>query len=144
MRLKLAIHALCRKRAYLAGEIEVAEAKLAKQRATLAHLDATLRYLHPDADPEAIVDVRPVLRNLWFRHGEHVRYCREALRDAEGPLPTRLIIEYVMRAKSLDRDDRQLRAQIAEQTRTVMTKLVKRGDVQRVITGPETWWELAQ
>jgi hypothetical protein len=50
----LAVAALIRKRAELAGEIEAALAKVARQRAELVHLDAVIRLLDPAAEPEAI------------------------------------------------------------------------------------------
>src|SRR5579862_7208960 len=102
MRYTYAISALRHKRARLAGEIEAAERAIAKQRATLATVDATLRLFHPDADPEHITAIRPIARDMVFRHGERRRLCREAMRDAGTPIPTRMVTEYVMRAKGLD------------------------------------------
>lgn len=66
MEYKTTIAGLRRKRAHLAGEIEAAAQRLAKDRAALAALDATPRLFHPDADPEHIVTIRPPLRCLNF------------------------------------------------------------------------------
>ena len=47
-----AISALSRKRAELAGEIIARAAALDQLRADLAHLDAAIRIMCPDAEPE--------------------------------------------------------------------------------------------
>jgi hypothetical protein len=142
MRYYYAIAALRHKRARLAGEIEQAERAIAKQRETLATLDATLRLFHPDADPAHITAIRPIARLSLFRHGEQRRLCREALRDAGAPLPTRLVTEYLMRAKGLDPSDRPLRRQMLEHTRLSLMRIEARGGVRKIVVEPEVWWEL--
>jgi hypothetical protein len=142
MRYTYAISALRDKRARLAGAIEVAERALVKQREELATLDATLRLFHPDADPNHVTPIRPMVRLTMFRHGEQRRLCQEAIRDAGTPIPTRLVCEYLMRAKGVDIADRPLRREILEHTRKALMRLEARGVVRRVITEPEVWWEL--
>ena len=61
----LALSALIRKRAELAGEIEATSAQLAQMRANLVHLDAVLRLLDPDAVPAEIAPKRQVTRCVW-------------------------------------------------------------------------------
>jgi hypothetical protein len=143
MRYTYAISALRHKRARLAGEIEAAEHRLAKEREKLAALDATLRLFHPDADPAHLTPIRPIMRCSLFRHGEQRRLCREALRDAGGPLPTRLVTEYLMRAKGVDVADRPLRREMLEHTRKALMRLEAHETVRKIITEPEVWWELA-
>ena len=142
MRYTYALSALRDKRARLAGEIEAAELRLMKQRTGLVALDATLRLFHPDADPNHITSIRPMFRCSLFRHGEQRRLCREALRDAGGPLPTRLVTEYLMRAKGVDPADRPLRRAMLEHTRLALMRLAERGQVRKIIEEPEVWWEL--
>ena len=142
MRYTYAISALRHKRARLAGEIEAAESRLAKQRETLATLDATLRLFHPDAGPSHITSVRPISRGILFRHGEQRRLCREAIRDAGAPIPTRLVCEYVMRAKGLDVGDRPFRAEMLEMVRPALKRMEARALVRKIIVEPEVWWEL--
>ena len=55
----LATAALSRKRAELAGEILAREAALDQLRADLAHLDAAIRIMSPDAEPELIRSRKP-------------------------------------------------------------------------------------
>jgi hypothetical protein len=137
-----AISALRDRRARLAGQIEATERTLAKQRSDLATIDATLRLFHPDANPAHVTAIRPVFRSVWFRHGEHSRLCREALARACGPMPTREVIEYMMRAKGFDRDDRSLRAQVAMLTRNCLARLERKGVIRKFMVEPDAWWEL--
>ncbi len=53
------VSALVAKRAELAGEIEAAEKRVAKLRADLLHLDATLRLFDAEAEPLASTTVAP-------------------------------------------------------------------------------------
>lgn len=142
MRYTYALSALRHKRARLAGEIEAADRVIAKQREALAALDATLRLFHPDADPSHITSIRPIGRLSLFRHGEQRRLCREALRDAGAPIPTRLVTEYLMRAKGVDVADKPLRRAMLEHTRLALMRLEARGSVRKIIVEPEVWWEL--
>jgi hypothetical protein len=141
MRYYYAIAALRHMRA-LAGEIEAVERAIAKQRETLATLDATLRLFHPDADPNHVTSIRPISRCSLFRQGEQRRLCREALRDAGAPLPTRLVAEYLMRAKGMDVADKKLRREMLENTRLVVARMEARGIARKITVEPEAWWEL--
>ena len=143
MRYTYAISALRAKRARLAGEIEAAERTLAARREALAALDATLRLFHPEADPEHITTIRPHVPSIHFRYREQTRFVVEALRDADKPLPTHLVSEYVMRAKGLPREDADLRGAITNQVRKALHRLAARGAVRRLVCEPEGWWELA-
>jgi hypothetical protein len=98
-----AIHALRRKRARLAGEIQAAQAAISRQRDSLATLDAVIRMFEPTSNPEPIAPIRPVSqRQLYFRRGEQLRLCLSALRDAGKPVSARYVAEYAWDAKSLD------------------------------------------
>ena len=55
----IAISALARKRAELAGEIIAREAALDQLRADLVHLDAAIRIMCPEAEPELIRPRKP-------------------------------------------------------------------------------------
>jgi hypothetical protein len=138
-----AIIALRRKRARLAGEIEAAERRIVPLRATLAQLDAVIRLFEPTSNPELIPSIRPSRRNLFFRHGEQMRLCLDALREKRGPMQARSVAEYAMLMKGLPVDDKELRTTIIEQVRWGLSRLERRGLVRRVILAPEVWWELA-
>jgi hypothetical protein len=137
-----AILALRRKRAHLAGEIEAAERRIAPLRATLVQLDAVIRLFDATSNPELIPAIRPARRGLFFRHGEQMRLCLEALREAGGPLRARSVAEYAMLAKGLPVDDAEVRTVIIEHVRMALIRLERRGLVRKVIVAPEVWWEL--
>jgi hypothetical protein len=132
---------LRRKRARLAGEIAAAEQRLAPVREALTQVDALIR-LFEGSNPELIPPIRPTPRCLFFRHGEQQRLCVAALREAGRPLPTRKVTDYVMLAKGLPSGNAAVREKVAQQTRTALVRLEKRGKVRRVVCEPEMWWEL--
>src|SRR5271168_4273081 len=101
MRDTYAIFALRRKRAYLAAEIAQAERQLADKYRALKNLDATIQLFEPTTTPESIQAIRPTRRGLFFRQGEQMRLCRDALREAGGLPSARQVAEYAMRAKGL-------------------------------------------
>jgi hypothetical protein len=136
-----AILGLRRKRAHLAGEIEQAERRIEPLRVALAQLDAVLRLFDATSNPELIPAIRPTTRGAFFRRGEQMRLCLEALREAKGPLRTRGVAEYAMLAKGIPTDDACLREGIGEQVRVALARLERRGMVRKVIVAPEVWWE---
>jgi hypothetical protein len=77
-----------------------------------------------------------------FRHGEQRRLCREAIRDAGTPIPTRLVCEYLMRAKGVDIAERPLRRKMLEHNRKALMRMERRGVVRKIIAEPEVWWDL--
>ncbi|HVC61916.1 MAG TPA: hypothetical protein VND19_16340 [Acetobacteraceae bacterium] len=137
-----AILALRRKRAHLAGQIDQAERRIDPLRAALAHLDAVLRLFDATSNPELIPTIRPTTRGTFFRHGEQMRLCLEALREAGKPMRVRSVTEYAMLAKGLPVDDARVREGIADQVRIALGRMEKRGLVRRVVREPEGWWEV--
>ena len=132
MRNTYAILALRRKRAHLAGEIEAAERAIARQRASLANLDAALLLFDAERDPTLIPSVRPIRIRLYFRHGEQIRLCLEAVREADAPLETRQVAAFAMRAKGLDTGDLELLAAIVVQVRVALHRLAAKGLIFRI------------
>ena len=105
---RYALKALRDKRASIASDIMQVERKLRHLRDSLVHVDATLRLLDPEADPEAIPVKRPTTRVKLFRQGELARLVRDALREASGePIPADQIVTYLMRAGGYDESARK-------------------------------------
>ena len=102
----LALSALIRKRAELAGEIEATSAQLAQMRANLVHLDAVLRMLDPDTVPTEIAPKRQVKRCAWFGEGELPRLVLDTLRQAPEPITTRDVAKGVMEQRGMPEGDR--------------------------------------
>jgi hypothetical protein len=143
MRDTYAILALRRKRAYLAGEIAQAERQLADKYSALKNLDSTIQLFAPTTNPELIPAIRPTRHGLFFRHGEQMRLCRDALREADGPMSARQVAEYAMRAKGLPTDNAPILASIAVHVRVALGLLEARGLVVKIISSPDAWWVLA-
>ena len=102
------IYALRDKRSELAGMVNRLEQELVGHRASLTHLDATMRLFDPDLRPEEIRPRHQRARNAWFRPGECRRLIYDVLRNASQPLPAREVAEQVMDAKAIPAaDDRQ-------------------------------------
>jgi hypothetical protein len=108
----------------------------AKLREQLAAIDATLRMFCPDVDPDHITLIRPFnVRNVWVRRGEQTRLVFEAMRDIGQPLPFRLIAEYVMRAKGVERDDAGMWLRGREHVRVALRRVAEHGMVRKIIGG---------
>jgi hypothetical protein len=80
------ISALRHKRAEISGYIHDLEKRIARQRANLANLDATIKLFSPGTNPDAIPPKRAYRRTRYFAHNELSRLTQEALRTALGPL----------------------------------------------------------
>ena len=143
MRDTYAILALRRKRAYLAGEIAQAERHLATKYTALKNLDATIQLFAPTTNPELIPAIRPTRHGPFFRHGEQMRLCRDALREAAGPMSARQVAEYAMRAKGLPVGNAAIVGSVAVQVRVALGRLDARGAVVKIISAPDAWWTLA-
>jgi hypothetical protein len=144
MRDTYAILALRRKRAYVAGEIAQAERAVARQRETLAILDATIQLFAPDTNPELIPAIRPTRRGLFFRRGEQMRLCVAALREAGAPQSARQVAAYAMLAKGLPVDNAPILTAITVQVRVALGRLEAKGMVVKIMRQPDAWWALAE
>ena len=113
---KVAINALVRKRAEIAGQIRELEHQTDQLRAEMIHVDSVLRLFAPDIETEKIpARQRTPRRSEYFARGELTRICFDALREAaergEGWLTAEEITLSTMQAKGLDpARDRRLRA----------------------------------
>src|SRR3954451_6703719 len=96
----IATAALIRKRAELAGEAEAVDARLGQLRADLVHLDAAIRILCPEAEPELIRPRKPSRKGCdWFGRQELPRLILDSLRDNGRPLSCVEIAREVMARK---------------------------------------------
>ena len=137
-----AISGLRRKRARLAGEIAQAERQLADKYIALGNLDAVIRLFQPATNPELIPGIRPTRRGLFFRHGEQIRLCVEALREAGRPMSARQVAEYALLAKGLPTGNAPILRSVSTHMRVALGRLEARGVVVRIISAPDIWWTL--
>src|SRR4051794_15221846 len=76
---------------------------LGQLRADLVHLDAAIRILCPDAEPELIRPRKPSRKGCdWFGRQELPRLILAGIREAGRPLSTVEIAREVMACKGMD------------------------------------------
>jgi hypothetical protein len=101
------LHALTRKRAELAGQIEHTQLELRHLIAELDHIDAAIRIFNPAVDIGAIRSKPVPPRHAAFK-GEVTRIVFKVLREAKGPVSSRDIAKVLMWERGLNSDDREL------------------------------------
>ena len=132
------IGALRKKRSEMAGIVRGLEQQLVEGRASLTHLDATMRLFDPNLRPEEIRPRRRRTCNAWFRPGECLRLIYDVLRDARELVTTRDVAERIMMIKSLSASDARQRALIHN---TVLASLSRaKATIERIkIAGVVSW-----
>ncbi len=111
---KHVVSALRLKRAEISGHIHDLEKRIARQRANLANLDATIKLFSPGTNPDAIPPKRPYRRARYFAHNELSRLTQDALRAASGPLTSAQIAAAVMQAKGMPPGDAAFKEIVAD------------------------------
>jgi hypothetical protein len=138
------VSALRLKRAEISGHIHDLEKRIARQRANLANLDATIKLFSPGANPDAIPPKRAYRRTRYFAHNELSRLTQDALRTASGPLRTADIAAAIMQAKGMPSGDAAFKELVAKRALTVLRRLAKRGDVVKHGTSRDAKWALCE
>ena len=134
------IGALRAKRAELSGTLRQLEQQLAQQRASLAHLDATMRLFDPEIRPKDIRPRQQRARNAWFRPGECLRLIYDELREATQPATTRELAERIMRLKAIPTADDRGRQLVQK---TLLSSLNRaKAMIARVETAGVVSWRL--
>jgi hypothetical protein len=136
------VSALRARRAGISGHIHDLEKRIARQRANLANLDATIKLFSPGTNPDAIPAKRPYRRTRYFAHNELSRLTQDALRTAEWPLTSAEIAALVMQAKGMPPDDAAFKEIVADRVLTVLRRLAKRGAVVKHGTSRDAKWAL--
>jgi hypothetical protein len=111
------------KRDEIVGTVEKYERLLGQARSDLAHIEAAISIFEASGDPKgfpAYVDVHHL-----FKRGEQTRLCLTAL--ADGPLTTRQLALYVMKAKGLDQGDKVLAKSIGSRLIHALRMLKRQG-----------------
>ncbi len=134
---KYAMAALKKKRAGISSDILHLERQLRSRRDSLVHLDAAIRLLDPDVDPEAIPNTRR--RVHLFKHGELGRAIVDTMRRAEQPLPVREIVSGVM---TICGQEESARRTMLIRVRANLRYLRQNGKVQMVGAGHGARWGL--
>ncbi|MFC5373749.1 hypothetical protein ACFPIF_14360 [Brevundimonas faecalis] len=95
----LALHALVRKYAEIAGAITHARSTVQKLTADLSHIEAAIRLLDASVDISVIRPSRPSFKRS--QKGEVTNILLDVLREADQPLPPRTITERVMTRRGM-------------------------------------------
>jgi hypothetical protein len=138
------VSALRLKRAEISGHIHDLEKRIARQRANLANLDATIKLFSPGTNPDAIPPKRPYRRTRYFGHNELSRLTQDALRTAPGPLTSAEIAAAVMQAKGMQPGDAAFKEIVAARALTVLRRLAKRGAAVKSGTSRDAKWALCE
>ncbi|HEX2525938.1 MAG TPA: hypothetical protein VHL31_06490 [Geminicoccus sp.] len=140
-----AISALVRKRADLAGEIEAGEARLRVLRASLAHVDATIRLFSPTYPIAAISPKKPRPKQpLVFGRGDLARSILDILRTAQEPMTVAQIAAATMRQLGLP-DDLGAREFLESRVDKAVRRQADQGLMQKVQLGPRAvGWAIAR
>jgi len=137
------VSALRLKRAEISGHIHDLEKRIARQRANLANLDATIKLFSPGTNPDAIPPKRTYRRTRYFAHNELSRFTQDTLRTASGPLTSAQIATAVMRAKEMPSGDAAFKEIVADRVLSVLRRLAKRGTAVKSGTSRNAQWALA-
>src|SRR3954452_21276150 len=139
----LSLLAIIRKRADIAGEVEALSARCHQLRVNLVHLDAAIRIMDPDAEPELIRPRKPSRRGCdWFGRQELLRLALEGVRKAERPLSTVEIARGVMLCKGIVVDDAIALRRVAGMVKGVLHRQDGR-TVERAGSGRDVGWRIA-
>lgn len=134
-----ALAALKDKRATIAAEIVQLERQLRHRREHLVHVDATLKILDPETEPEAIPTKR-IRRVKLFRQGELGRMILDALRQADRPLTVAEIVTALLKAGG---HSDAARPTVGPRVRGNLKYLLDNGKVTRDVDDDGVRWGLA-
>lgn len=138
--------ALRQKRAYVAGEIIAAERRISELRASLVHLDATMRlFAGEDLNPEAIVPKLPrpahALPAIMPR-GDLMRTVLDVLRTAPGSMSLPDIAGKVAPALGVKLQEDRDRQILNERFRNALYRVGDKGGAESFRDGGVIYWRL--
>lgn len=138
----VAVAALVRKRAEIAGIIEDLQRQISICRADLAHIDGALRLLNsPIAGSDVPAKrIRPKAEG-YFAHGELGRRVFDALRERQEPITAADLADAAMADKKLG-DDKNIRALFVRRFLVRLDQMALRGHVERIGAGNGVRWRL--
>ena len=138
------VTALRAKRAEISGHIHDLERKLARHRASLAAIDATIRLYAPELNPDSIPPKRTYRRTRYFAKGELARRILSVLREASGkPMTTVAITCAIVADKGFPVGEGALSEAVSDMALTVLRRLSKRETVTKSGTSRNAQWVLA-
>jgi len=114
-----------KKRAEIAGRIEMLQREIRDLVAALGHVDASIRLFDPNADIE---DIKPRLppRHIAFK-GEVSRLVLNTLRKAGKPMPVSDVTLAVLAGRGLSPDDKPFTRILSRRVGACLRALRKKG-----------------
>ncbi len=138
------LHALTRKRAEIAGQVEHNQRELRCLISELDHIDASIRIFDPSVDIGRIKSKPVPPRHAAFK-GEVARLVFRMLHDAEGPITSRDIALRLLADRGLNPDDPQLNLTMVKRVCACLRAQRQRGIVKSIpLAGLYQGWELVQ
>src|SRR5277367_5998771 len=98
---------LIRKRAELAGKLQIAQKTVHELITNIGNIDAAILIFNPDADLAAIKP-KPVPPRFQAYKGDTSRTVFSALRDSNKPMTTLDLTHHVMAERGLDINDKTI------------------------------------
>jgi hypothetical protein len=134
--------ALRNKRSEVAGLVKDLEQLLVKHRASLLHLDATMRLFDTNIDAGELASNQQRAITTGLRHGECLRLIYDALRDAPQPLTTRELAERIIEVKAMPSTDAARRELIQK---AILNSLRHaKGTITRIESKGVVSWQIHQ
>ena len=127
------VSALTTMHAEMAGEIQHYEQEIRRISIDQSHVAATLKLLAPTMDLRTIRTKRRQERSVLFRPGEAPRAVLDVLRQADGPLTSRAIVERIFAVRGID----LVPARIEAVQKSVLTVL-KSLEAKKLVCAPTT------
>jgi hypothetical protein len=135
------VTALRAKRAEISGHVHALERRLARHRASLANIDATIRLYAPELDPDSIPPKRTYRRTRYFAKGELSRRVVSVLRQANGkPMTTAAITAAIVVDKGFPVGEGALSEAVTDMALTVLRRLCKQEAVIKAGTSRNAQW----
>jgi hypothetical protein len=96
------VSGLVSKRSELAGLVQHYQAEISRITGDLNHIDATIKLFAPEFDLRTLRAKEYRERNQYFKPGECSRMTLDILRENDGALTSRQIVDAVLKRKELE------------------------------------------
>lgn len=139
---RVAVAALVRLRADTAFRVNELEKQTEAARADLVHIDAVIRMLAPQLDPDDIPERQRRPRRLeYFAHGELTRRILDAARENETVAAVD-VARQALADKGLSFEDRPVRTEFCRRITMQLRHMNRKGVVEKVGFGRGVRWRL--
>ena len=124
----------------MSGELTRLERQVRHLKASMVHMDATLRLMDPDRDPNEIPSKRPYVRTKLFGAGKLNRLIFDAMRKGARPMSTADVVDGIVAELGYGDD---AASGLRNRVRANLRYLEKGERVLKDGSGPGAVWRLA-